>query len=182
METRRFSFVAKINNKIKELSFQVPVENGGVYTNKYCPQDLLTGGISFVTAVNGEILEEFIADCQKQVVAMEAVGQQDTLLDVHIGGLMAVVMDHLARCGRLIFGDLLIYMDVFSLLLEADGLSPDEIRNIYPAWATGKRPAGTAATSLAFWMSSICRTGRGRSWRSFALPSRNRTLGPPWAV
>lgn len=63
---------------------------------------------------------------------MEAVGQQDTLLDVHIGGLMAVVMDHLARCGRLIFGDLLIYMDVFSLLLEADGLSPDEIRNIYP--------------------------------------------------
>lgn len=53
METRRFSFVAKINNKIKELSFQVPVENGGVYTNKYCPQDLLTGGISFVTAVNG---------------------------------------------------------------------------------------------------------------------------------
>ncbi|WP_301425498.1 hypothetical protein [Bacteroides caecimuris] len=132
METRRFSFVAKINNKIKELSFQVPVENGGVYTNKYCPQDLLTGGISFVTAVNGEILEEFIADCQKQVVAMEAVGQQDTLLDVHIGGLMAVVMDHLARCGRLIFGDLLIYMDVFSLLLEADGLSPDEIRNIYP--------------------------------------------------
>ena len=66
METRRFSFVAKINNKIKELSFQVPVENGGVYTNKYCPQDLLTGGISFVTAVNGEILEEFIADCQNR--------------------------------------------------------------------------------------------------------------------
>lgn len=41
-------------------------------------------------------------------------------------------MDHLTRCGRLIFGDLLIYMDCFSLLLEADGFSAAEIRDIYP--------------------------------------------------
>mgnify|MGYP007025275340 CR=1 FL=1 len=34
-------------------------------------------------------------------------------------------MDHLARCGRLIFGDLLIYMDCFSLLLEGDGFVRD---------------------------------------------------------
>lgn len=132
METRRFSFVVEINGKSKELSFQVPVENGGVYTNKYCPQELLTGGISFVTAVNGEILEEFISDCQKQVIAMEATGVQSSILDVHIAGLMAVIMDHLARCGRLIFGDLLIYMDIFSLLLEADGYDNEEIKDMYP--------------------------------------------------
>lgn len=132
METRRFSFAGYINGKRKELIVQAPVENGGVHTNKYCPHELLTGGISFVTAVNGEIIEEFIADCQKQVVAMEAAGVQATRLDVHIAGLMAVIMDHLARCGRLIFGDLLIYMDCFSLLLEADGFSEAEIREIYP--------------------------------------------------
>ncbi len=63
---------------------------------------------------------------------MEAAGVQDTLLDVHIAGLMAIVMDHLSRCGRLIFGDLLIYMDCFSLLLEADGFSDEEIKDIYP--------------------------------------------------
>lgn len=132
METRKFSFTGIINGVKKDLTVSVPVENGGVYTNKYCPQDLLTGGISFVTAINGEILEEFIADCQKQVMAMEAAGKQKSLLDVHIGGLVAVVMDHLARCGRLIFGDLLIYMDCFSLLLEADGFADEEIREIYP--------------------------------------------------
>ena len=48
MENRRFNFVGNINGKRKELIVHVPVENNGVYTNKYCPQDLLTGGVSFV--------------------------------------------------------------------------------------------------------------------------------------
>jgi len=132
MENRRFSFAGNINGITTELTVTAPVENGGVYTNKYCPQTLLTGGISVVSAVNGEVIDEFVADCRKQVMAMEAAGKQNTLLDVHIAGLMAVVMDHLARCGRLIFGDLLIYMDCFSLLLEADGFTEEEIREIYP--------------------------------------------------
>ena len=63
---------------------------------------------------------------------MSTAGVNETRLDTHIAGLMAVVMDHLARCGRLIFGDLLIYMDCFSLLLEADDFSDEEIREIYP--------------------------------------------------
>ena len=132
METRRFHFAGNINGTRKELIVQATVENGGVYTNEYCPHELITGGITFVTAVNGEVLGEFIADCWKQVMAMEAAGVQNSLLDVHIAGLMAVVMDHLARCGRLIFGDLLIYMDCFSLLLKADGFSDEEIREVYP--------------------------------------------------
>lgn len=132
METKRFCFSGNIQGRQKDFIVKAPVENGGVYTNKYCPQDLLTGGVSFIKAVNGEVLDEFVADCQKQVIAMEAAGVQRSLLDVHIAGLMAVVMDHLARCGRLIFGDLLIYMDCFSLLLEADDFSDEEIREIYP--------------------------------------------------
>lgn len=132
MENRKFSFAGNINGKRKELIVKTPVENGGVYTNKYCPRELLTGGISFITAVNGEFINEFITDCQKQVIAMENVGLQNTLLDVHIAGLMAAVMNHLAQYGRLIFGDLLIYMDCFSLLLEADGFSEEEIKDAYP--------------------------------------------------
>ena len=62
METRSFFFAGNINGTRKELIVMTPVENGGVYTNKYCPQALLTGGITFVTAVNGEVLGEFIAD------------------------------------------------------------------------------------------------------------------------
>lgn len=132
METRKFLFNGSIKGCRKDFIVKAPVENGGVYTNKFCPDDLLNGGLSFITPVHGESLDEFIADCQKQVIAMGAVGINESRLDIHIAGLMAVVMDHLARCGRLIFGDLLIYMDCFSLLLEADGFSDDEIREIYP--------------------------------------------------
>lgn len=132
MEICKFNFVGIIDGVNKVLVVEVPVENGGAYTNKYCPQDLLTGGVGFVMAINGEVIDDFVSDCRKQVIAMEAAGKQNTLLDVHVAGLMVVVMDHLAHCGRLIFGDLLIYMDCFSLLLEADGFSEVEIRKIYP--------------------------------------------------
>lgn len=132
MENKTFTFSGSVQGESKTYRVTVPVDNGGVYTNKFCPQDLLTGGISFVTAVNGEIVNEFVADCQKQVIGISAAGKCATRLDAHVGGLMAIVMDHLGRCGRLIFGDLLIYMDVFSLLLEADGFTDSEIREIYP--------------------------------------------------
>lgn len=132
LETQKFTFAGNINGHDKKLFVEVPVNENGVYTNKYCPQDLLTGGLNFITAINGESLDEFLLDCRKQVEAMEAAGKQNTLLDVHVAGLMAVVMDHLANCGRLIFRDLLIYMDCFSLLLQADGFSDDEINEIYP--------------------------------------------------
>lgn len=86
--------------------------------------------ISYKSYIQRAILD--IATNRELEMAMEAAGKQKTLLDVHVAGLMAVVMDHLARCGRLIFGDLLIYMDCFSLLLEADGFSEKEIKEIYP--------------------------------------------------
>lgn len=111
---------------------KAPVENGSVYTNKFCPQELLTEGLSFIPPIHCEMLDEFITDCRKQVLAMEGAGQQENLLDMHIERLTAVVMDHLARCGRIIFGDLLIYMDCFSFLLEADGFSENVINEICP--------------------------------------------------
>lgn len=66
MGFQKFNFTGIINGVCKELIVHAPVENGGVYTNKYCPQDLLTGGINFMKVVNGEVLSEFKADCQKQ--------------------------------------------------------------------------------------------------------------------
>ena len=41
-------------------------------------------------------------------------------------------MDHLSRYDRIAFGDLLIYVDCFSLLLKAAGFGSEEIRAIYP--------------------------------------------------
>ncbi len=127
MTSKTFVFPARG----KLLQLEVAVENGIVLTSKYCPLEMLTGRVNLVAAVNGEPEDEFLRDCQNQIIGMEGA-DGETTIDVHIAGLMAVVMDHLARCGRLLLGDLLLYMDCFSLLLEADGLSSAEIREIYP--------------------------------------------------
>lgn len=132
MAVQTFYFSGKIKGETKNLTVKVPVENGFALTNKYCPQELLTGGLNFITAQNGESIDEFIHDCKMQIAGIEGAGIKPSRLDVHIAGLMGVVMHHLSRCGRLIFGDLLIYMDCFSILLEADGFSEGEIKKLYP--------------------------------------------------
>lgn len=128
MSTKSFQF--QLHNRT--LTLNVPCISSVICTNKYCPQPLLSGGQNIICAINGEIEEEFIDDCQKQVIGMNASDVRDSLIDVHVAGLMAAIMDHISRCGRLIFGDLLIYMDIFSLLLEADGLPEKEICEAYP--------------------------------------------------
>ena len=127
----RFNFTIKVDGVNRAISFSLPTENGGIITSQYCPQMLLTGGLSFVSAVNGESVAEFEQDCRKQIVGIGAAGKVSKT-DAHIAGLMAAVMDHINRCGRLIFGDLLIYMDVFSHLLVADGYSESAVRSMYP--------------------------------------------------
>lgn len=132
MEKRNILFETFIQGEKKDLIVSVPVENGSVITSEFCPQVLLTGGMNHVKAINGESLNEFFADCNLQVYAMQDVDKNETRMNIHIGGLMAAVNSHIQRCGRLIFGDLLIYMDCFSLLLKADGFPEQEIRGIYP--------------------------------------------------
>ena len=113
------------------LNVCAPVENGMVITNEYCPPALVTGGLSFVKVINGESIENFIDDCTNLLIAVNA-SDEEKLVDKYIGGLMALVMKHISRCGRLIFGDLLIYVDCFSLLLKAAGINESQIRTIYP--------------------------------------------------
>ena len=132
MERRNILFEATIQGQRKELIVNVPVHGNGVITNEFCPQELLTGGVSFVTSINGETIEEFIADCKMQIKAMMDADDTSSMMDAHVDGLMAAVISHINRCGRLIFGDLLIYIDCFSLLLKADGFEDEDIRKIYP--------------------------------------------------
>ncbi len=129
---QKFSFKSQIAGNVKTISFYAPTQNGNVITNKYCPQELLTGGLPFVTAINGESIGEFISDCQIQVDAFSSSLNRGTIMETHIGGLMSAITAHLNRCGGLIFGDLLIYMDCFSYLLQADGICDKDIRYAYP--------------------------------------------------
>lgn len=132
MESLKLNFDTEILGEPRTFIVEVPYQDGVVATSKFCPTELMAGTVDLMAAVRGESLDKFMTDCRQQLMAMSKTREVDTLLDVHVAGLIAVVMDHLARCGRLIFGDLLIYMDCFSLLLEADGFQEDEIKNIYP--------------------------------------------------
>ena len=132
METLKLNLDAEILGQPRTFIVEVPYENGIVATSEFCPTELLSGAVDLMAAIRGESLDTFMADCRRQLLAMSKITEADTDLDRHIGGLMAAVMDHFSRNKRILFGDLLIYIDCFSLLLKAAGFDSDEIRRIYP--------------------------------------------------
>lgn len=132
MESLKLNFDTKILGEPRTFIVEVPYQNGIVATSEFCPTELLSGTVDLMAAVRGESLDKFMADCRKQLHAMSKISEADSDLDLHIGGLMAVVMDHFSRNSRIVFGDLLIYVDCFSLLLKAEGYDSGEIRTIYP--------------------------------------------------
>lgn len=134
METLKLNFDATILGHDRELVVVVPYQGGVVATSEFCPTQLLAGDVDLMAAIRGESLDKFMEDCHRQLLAMSKITSEDAAneLEVHIGGLMAVVMDHLSRQSTIKFGDLLIYIDCFSLLLKGAGFPAEEIRDIYP--------------------------------------------------
>ena len=132
MEKLRLNFDSEILGIPRSYVVEVPYQDGIVATSEFCPTEFISGGIELMAAVRGESLDKFMADCRMQLLAMSKMNEAETELDRHIGGLMAVVMEHLGRNKEILFGDLLLYIDCFSLLLKAAGFKNDEIREIYP--------------------------------------------------
>ena len=132
MEKLKLKFDTGSGDDLKEYVVEVPYKDGIVITSEYCPTELVTDKVDLFAAFRGEPLDRFMEDCRKQVLAMSQIKEADSRIDLHIGGLMAVVMDHLSRNKTISFGQLLIYIDCFSLLLKGAGFDEEEIRNIYP--------------------------------------------------
>ncbi len=132
MEQLKLSFETEVGGERRSYIVEVPYREGVVATSEFCPMELLSGTVDLMAAVRGESLEKFMADCNLQLRAMSKITEADTDLDRHIGGLMAAVMDHLSRHKSMLFGDLLIQVDCFSLLLKAAGFDREEIKGMYP--------------------------------------------------
>lgn len=132
MESLKLNFDTEILGEPRTYIVEVPYREGVVATSEFCPTELLEGNVDLMAAIRGESLDRFMADCRRQLHAMSKIADAATELDRHIGALMAVVMDHFSRKDTIPFGDLLIYVDCFSLLLKAAGVGTDEIRTIYP--------------------------------------------------
>ena len=132
MEKLKLNFDTIVKGEPRTYIVEVPYQNGIVATSEYCPTEFLSGTVDIMAAVRGESLDKFIADSRMQLLAISQITDVDTELDRHIGGLMAVIMTHLSRKKELSFGDLLRYIDCFSLLLKAAGFEGDEIHAMYP--------------------------------------------------
>ncbi|MDE6532560.1 MAG: hypothetical protein K2M27_03385 [Muribaculaceae bacterium] len=132
MEILKLNFDTELLGKPLTYTIEVPYQDGLVATSMFCPTEFLSGAVDIMAAVRGESLDKFMEDCRRQLIAMSKMTEAETNLDFHIGGLMAVVMDHFSRHDKMPFGKLLIHVDCFCLILKAAGYDPDEIRAIYP--------------------------------------------------
>ena len=132
MESLKLNFEANILGKRTRIVVEVPYQKGLVATSEFCPTSFLSGPVDLMAAIRGETLDDFMGDCRSQLVAMERITETDQPLDIHIGGLMATVMDRLSRRGSISFSELLTCVDCFSLLLKGAGFDHQEIREIYP--------------------------------------------------
>ena len=132
---RQFSFSAVICGQPKRFEFEIPVDQQVVITNRFCPKEFLVQQNSplydAITYINGEAIGEFEQDCENLASAM-STSQFSNKLDVYKDALFKIIIMHINRCGRLIFNDLLIYMDIFSYFLYADWISENDIKTLYP--------------------------------------------------
>lgn len=131
---KQFSFSIKVKGAVKKYSFTIPVKNGFVITNYFCPNSLLIGEgplANAITPMQGETEEEFIQDCQNIVNESNNISEDDAFTCLGLG-LMHVVWHHIDKFGRILFQDFLIYMDCFAYLLRASGYAESEVKRVYP--------------------------------------------------
>lgn len=132
METIKLNFDAPVLGEGKTITLEVPYSEGIVATSRFCPMELLSGDVELLAALNGESLEDFAKDCKLQLDFSNKAKSQSTMHEAFIAGLMASVMEHHARSGNLTTKDYLLHLDVFSYLVNACGISSDQVIQMYP--------------------------------------------------
>ncbi len=146
METKIFSFNYSKNGQTKRLAFSAPINRGMVQTSRFTPVELLqpvnplfNGGSQY------EDEQEFISDCQK-LIHLSTISQYDDLFGSNLEALFAILMGHIERFKRLLFNDLLTYIDCFSYILLAHGYSEAQVKQMYP------RVVKMAVEQLAYYL------------------------------
>ncbi len=130
---KTFRFHVNSQNGLKLVALLIPLQQGGVITNEFCPDSFLVGNSSMsfsITPINGESEPEFVMDCNSQI---QYINQYNGFgnLNIHVSALKSVVSQHVNRCGRLIFNDLLIYVDVFAYFLYYAGYNRQDVVREY---------------------------------------------------
>lgn len=126
---RLFVFSTDIKGVPKRISFNLPTTSSFVITNQYRPNLQSEMALPIVDMQAGEDIKDFYNDCNNILIEASRSSQEgvDALLD----GLTSVIKAHIARCGRLIFGDLMIYIDCWAHILKGGGVSDQNVRDYY---------------------------------------------------
>ena len=132
METIKLNFDAEVLGKGKTITIEMPYSDGVVATSRFCPMELLSGDVKLLAALNGEPLEDFVKDCKLQLAFANEASEKSTMHEAFIAGLMASVMEHQTRACKLTTKDYLLHLDAFSYLVNACGVSADQVTRMYP--------------------------------------------------
>lgn len=132
METITLNFDAHVLGDGKTITIEVPYSDGIVATSRFCPMELLSGDVELLAAINGEPLEDFVKDCKLQLAFANEASEKSTMHEAFIAGLMASVMEHQTRSCKLTTKDYLLHLDAFSYLVNACGVSADQVTRMYP--------------------------------------------------
>lgn len=134
---KKFIFEAKICRERRIYSFELPTIENKVVTNRFCPKEFLVPqGVLYnaITPQNGESIEEFENDCSTFITCLNEneYNYSNNKWDVYMSSMDDLIARHIGRCGRILFNDLLIYIDLFCYFLYADGVNEDSIKLNYP--------------------------------------------------
>lgn len=109
------------DNPVRQLEVQLPV-----FENKVVRYGQIGN-------VGGYPLNVAISCCESQAKAMSIIAEESrSVLDGHIGGLMASLMATISTEKQLSLARLDMYVDCFSYMLKADGFAHDEIVRMRP--------------------------------------------------
>lgn len=140
-----YSYNVCIQGQFYNYTFNVPEFDDFVFTNRFCPDVFLhrDGNPLLGTTPcpkNGQTKKDFKSDCDKFAGYLES---SDYNRQYHIDGIAVfydalekIVVDHVNKHGRLVFIDLLMYVDVMCYFLFADKgpTAEDDIRKYYPTY------------------------------------------------
>ena len=126
---RLFAFSTNVKGVPSRISFSLPTESSFVISNQYRPNLYSQISSPFVNVQAGEGIKYFYDDCCNILAA--AGRSLEEGVDALVDGLNAVIKAHIARCGRLIFGDLMIYIDCWVHILKGAGVSDQDARDYY---------------------------------------------------
>lgn len=123
-----FVFETHIEGVPQRISFRLPINSEFVITNQYRP-NIFPIPAMVVNCQAGEAISDFYTDCNN--IINIASKSSNSGVDAIVDGLINVVQSHVRKCGRLIFDDLMIYVDCFAHIIKAMGLSEKDVKECY---------------------------------------------------